>query len=244
METIGLGQQKGTEFRQRYKWCIHVRRQQALHIRFVRRMDFIEDAEQLSGQMMQRRNITFSCQVWTKEEPLEVKDSPQEESVRCKARRFINAAVIYVNFTLKVKRSKRRIRVALNERDGGGGCGQRHRTEVAPEIVSEKFISQQSENVRPHLVAPPTYKGAGPKPREAREAHLACSSSAIISQVARAAGEPQISIISPRGAAVEGGGGGDGNMMFTEVNHRRREVSLWQKDGIKQSGSKGTDGNS
>jgi len=33
LHLFSAGQQKGTEFRQRYKWCIHVRRQQALHIR-------------------------------------------------------------------------------------------------------------------------------------------------------------------------------------------------------------------
>ena len=40
LHLFSAGQQKGTEFRQRYKWCIHVRRQQA-HQPKVRFPNFI-----------------------------------------------------------------------------------------------------------------------------------------------------------------------------------------------------------
>lgn len=40
LHLFSAGQQKGTEFRQRYKWCIHVRRQQALQPK-VRSPNFI-----------------------------------------------------------------------------------------------------------------------------------------------------------------------------------------------------------
>lgn len=43
LHLISAGQQTGTEFRQRYKWCIHVRRQQALQPK-VRLHNFISSS--------------------------------------------------------------------------------------------------------------------------------------------------------------------------------------------------------